>query len=126
MQRKVVAIVEDDPSVRKSLERLLSTHGFATESFESAEAFLGRSKTTEAACIVIDIHLTGISGIELRHHLTASRLNFSVIFITAADDEQTHEEAVGAGCIACLQKPFSAELLINAIYKAPGYERSHN
>jgi FixJ family two-component response regulator len=125
MKQNIVAVVEDDPSMLKSIERLLGAYGFATESFDSAEAFLANSGTTQAACIVIDIHLTGISGIELRRRLTASRLNFYVIFITAADDIQIYEEAAEAGCITCLHKPFSANLLINAIRKVPGYDRQY-
>ncbi len=124
MKQKIVAVVEDDPNMRKSIARLLGTQGFITESFESAEAFLAESRTTEAACLVIDIHLAGISGIELRRRLTAAKLEFSVVFITSADDPQILDEAADVGCLACLQKPFSADLLIGAILKTPAYSGS--
>src|SRR5260370_26564495 len=104
----------------KALERLLRAKGFDVEVFASAEAFLAGATTSEAACLVLDIHLDGISGIELRRRLTTSGSRLPVIFITALDDEATHKEAMEAGCVAYLRKPFPAHLLIGAIDKAAG------
>jgi FixJ family two-component response regulator len=67
---------------------------------------------------VLDIHLGGMSGLELRRRLNAVRSTLPVIFITAADDEETQQEAMQAGCVACLRKPFAANLLMNEIGKA--------
>jgi FixJ family two-component response regulator len=117
-RRKLVVVVDDDTTMLRSLERLLNASGFDTESFSSAEAFLARTEARKAACLVLDIHLDGMSGIELRRRLADSGCAVPVIFMTAFDDEGTHEKAVEAGCIACLQKPFPARLLIGAIENA--------
>ena len=119
-QRKVIAIVDDEQTMLKAIERLLTARGFATQGFVSAEAFLDSSTAQDAACLVLDIHLGGMSGIELRRRLKAVRSTIPVIFITAVDDEAVHREAMDAGCVACLRKPFQGSLLISAIDKATG------
>jgi FixJ family two-component response regulator len=116
--RKLVVVVDDDAIMLKGVERLLTAYGFDTEVFTSAEAFLECGAAREATCLVLDIHLGGMSGIELRHRLAASGSTVPIIFMTAFDDEVTHKEAVDAGCIAYLQKPFLAHLLIDAIENA--------
>jgi FixJ family two-component response regulator len=110
-----VAVVEDDPSMLQGLNRLLSAHGFCVERFTSAESFLDGIAKCEAKCLVVDIHLGGISGIDLKRQLIASGSNLPVIFMTAIDTETTRQEAFDAGCIAYLKKPFLAKLLIDAI-----------
>jgi FixJ family two-component response regulator len=110
-----VAIVEDDPSMLQGLNRLLSAHGFRVQTFASAELFLDDIANCEAECLLLDIHLGGISGIDLRRQLTASGSNLPVIFMTAIDTEATRQEAFEAGCVAYLRKPFLAKLLIDAI-----------
>ncbi|MFQ6162845.1 response regulator transcription factor [Sinorhizobium meliloti] len=117
---RTVAVVEDDPSMRRSVERLLKVSGFATEGHSSAEAFLSRANVSQIGCVVLDIHLGGMSGIELWHRLKASGINLSVIFITGVDDEALELEAVEAGCVAYLHKPFPADLLIGAVNRALG------
>jgi FixJ family two-component response regulator len=119
-RRKLVAVVEDDPDMRKGLQRLLNVHGFDTEVFTSAEAFLAGEAKTQAMCLVLDIHLGGMSGIELRRRLFASDCKLPIIFITAVDDEAIEREAMETGCVAYLRKPFPANLLIGAIDKAAG------
>jgi FixJ family two-component response regulator len=118
---KTIAVVDDDASMLKGIERLLGAYGFATKVFASAEAFLDRNAAADVDCLLVDIHLGGMSGIELRHHLTASGCKLPVIFMTAFDDEATRMQAQSAGCIAFLHKPFTANLLIGAIEQvAPG------
>lgn len=97
---------------------MLNAHGFPTEAYRSAETFLSRDGARKFGCIVLDIHLGGMSGIELRRRLNELGINFPVIFITAVDDDALELEAVQAGCIAYLHKPFPAALLIGAINKA--------
>jgi FixJ family two-component response regulator len=99
----------------KSIERLLGAYGFTTKAFPSAEAFLDLRAAADADCLLIDIHLGGMSGIELRLHLMASGCRLPVIFMTAFDDEATRTQAHSAGCVAFLHKPFVANLLIGAI-----------
>ena len=118
MRQHVVAVVEDDPGMLKSIERLLKAYKFQTATYASAEAFIDGLAAGKPALLVIDIHLGGMSGIELRRRLTASGSRLPVIFISAADEESVREEALAAGCVAYLRKPFLAHLLIGAINKA--------
>jgi FixJ family two-component response regulator len=115
---RIIAVVDDDASMLKSIERLLGAYGYATKAFPSAEAFLDLNAAADADCLLVDIHLGGMSGIELRHHLTASGCKLPVIFMTAFDDEATRTQAQNAGCVAFLHKPFVANLLIGAIEKS--------
>jgi FixJ family two-component response regulator len=124
IRRKVVAVVDDDPAMLKAIERLLNAKGFDVEVFSSAEAFLDNAATSVAGCLVLDIHLDGMSGIELRRRLAASGSRLPVIFMTAVNEEATRKEAVAAGCIAYLRKPFPAHLLIEAIDKGDGLTAS--
>ena len=93
--------------------------GFDMETFASAETFLAAAPTNSVS-LVVDIHLDGMFGIELRRRLAASGSRLPVIFITAVDSESTRKEAMEAGCIAFLRKPFPANALIVAIDKATG------
>lgn len=115
LETTIVAVVEDDANMLKGIERLLGAHGFRTETYVSAEAFLEHASESRAACLVVDIHLGGMSGIELRRRLTASGSELGVIFMTAVDSEDTQKEAMATGCLAYLRKPFPASLLIDAI-----------
>jgi FixJ family two-component response regulator len=117
-RRKIVAVVDDDPSMLRAAENLLDAHGFATETFASAEEFLNRGAATQVDCLLLDIYLGGMSGVELRRQLKASGSTLPVIFMTAHDDEATHRQALKAGCVAYLRKPFQARQLIDAIGKA--------
>jgi FixJ family two-component response regulator len=119
-QRMVVAVVDDDPSMLKGLARLLAAYGFEPAAYPSAEAFLQCVEAGKAACLVLDIHLRGMSGIELRRQLAKAGSKLPVIFITAVDDEPTRIAADEAGCVAYLRKPFPAGLLMGAIARAAG------
>ena len=100
------------------VERLLNAYGYATKVFDSAEAFLDPGAATGADCLLLDIDLGGMSGIELRRRLTASGSRLPVIFITANDSETARKAAMEAGCVAYLPKPFPTKLLIDAIETA--------
>lgn len=117
-QRTVVVVIDDDASLLKSVARLLACHGIESRTFASAEAFLESDSVQTATCLLLDIHLGGISGIALQRRLAASGSKCPVIFITASDDEATRNEAMDAGCIAYLRKPFIQDVLLNAISKA--------
>ena len=118
MRQQVVAVVDDDAGMLKSIERLLKAYKFEPAVFTSAEAFLEGPAAGAASCLVLDIHLGGMSGIDLRRRLSAAGSRLPVIFISAVDDEIVHEEAIESGCVAYLRKPFLAHLLIGAINKA--------
>jgi len=114
-----IAVVEDDPSMLRGLNRLLLAHGFRVERFTSAESLLDDIAKCEAKCLLVDIHLGGMSGIDLKRRLSSSGRSTPVIFMTAIDNEATRQEAFDAGCIAYLRKPFLAQLLIDAINSIP-------
>jgi FixJ family two-component response regulator len=116
--RKLVIVLDDDPSVLAAVERLLRVHGFDTEVFNTVESFLDRANLCGATCLVLDIHLDGMSGIELRRQLTRSGIELPVVFITANDSEASRKAAMEAGCVAYLQKPFPTKLLMDAIEAA--------
>jgi FixJ family two-component response regulator len=117
-QRTVVIVVDDNPAFLESVVRLLSVHGFNVRTFVSAEALLDSDFARTATCMLFDIHLGGISGIELRRRLAAAGSDCPVIFMTAIDDDATRSEAMAAGCVAYLKKPFAPQLLLDAIAKA--------
>ncbi len=116
--QKPVFVVDDDLSLLKSLERLLGAYGFKAKVFESAEAFWEFADLEDGLCLVLDINLRGRSGIDLRRQLTVSGATLPVIFITGNDSENIRKNAVDAGCVAYLSKPFAAESLLDAIVKA--------
>ena len=115
---QIIAVVEDDEDMRTGISRLLSVSGYQTEIFASAEEFLVGVAKSHATCLLLDIHLGGLSGIELRRQLSASGSRLPVIFMTAIDDEALHRDALAAGCVALLRKPFTARVLDDAITKA--------
>jgi FixJ family two-component response regulator len=115
---RTVAVVEDDPSMRRSIERLLNAHGHQTHGYASAETFLESDFGATIGCLVLDIHLANMSGIQLRRWLRDFGSSLPVIFITAVDDETLEAEARDAGCVAYLHKPFAAALLLTAINDA--------
>jgi FixJ family two-component response regulator len=110
-----IAVVEDDPSTRRSIERLLNVCGFSTKGYSSAEDFLTRHDASKIDCLLLDVDLGGMTGIALQRQLQATGSKLPVIFITALEDDALKAEAIQAGCIAYLQKPFPAALLIQAI-----------
>ena len=117
---KIVAVVDDDLGMLKAIERLLKAHGFQVEALSSAEAFLAGGASEHADCLLLDIHLGRMSGLELHRQLTNSGRALPVIFITAVDDEGTKQQALGAGCVDFLRKPFTSQVLFAAIQKALG------
>jgi FixJ family two-component response regulator len=116
---RTIAVVDDNPSMLQGLSRLLSAHGFRVRTFESAELFLDDIADCGADCLLLDIHLGGMSGIDLQRRLSSSGNDLPVIFMTAIDSDTTRQDAFDAGCVAYLRKPFLAKLLIDAINRVP-------
>jgi FixJ family two-component response regulator len=114
-QPTVVIVVDDNPAFLKSVVRLLSVHGYGVRAFVSAEALFDNSDLQAATCLLLDIHLGGISGIELQRRLAASGSKCPIVFMTANDDAATRKAAADAGCVAYLRKPFAPQLLLDAI-----------
>ena len=114
----LVSIVDDDESVREALYGLLRSAGFAVNAFASAEEFLSSGESRTADCLVLDVRMPGMSGIELHRQLAADHSEIPVIFITAHGDEGMRAQALRRGAGAVLIKPFSDEALLNAIHAA--------
>jgi FixJ family two-component response regulator len=122
-----IVIVEDDPAMGEALQRLLSAAGFVVSRFVSAEELLDSRAAQDAACLVVDVHLPGISGFELSRRLARAGSGARFIFITAHDDEQTRDEAIHAGAEAYFTKPFPGRQLIeilHSIVDTPSLDRS--
>jgi FixJ family two-component response regulator len=117
-RQAIVAVVDDDPSMLRAMESLLDANGFATLLFESAEEFLARDADKHAQCLLLDIDLGGRSGIDLYRQLTNSGSAVPAIFMTALDDERARAQAINAGAVAFLRKPFPGRQLIDAIRKS--------
>jgi len=116
--QRTVAIVDDDPGMQASLSNLLDAHGFKTGVFSSAEDWLQRGASVRADCLLVDVWLGGISGIELQRRLRAAGSKVPVIFMTARYDDATRSQALEAGCVSLLCKPFPSSQLIEAIETA--------
>ncbi|MBB3166189.1 response regulator transcription factor [Rhizobium laguerreae] len=116
--RRTVAVVDDDASLRRSLGRLLNAYGFLAEEYVSAEDFLARDRKKPIDCLVLDIDLGGMSGIDLQRRLKAEGSVLPVIFITALESGAVKAEAEKVGCVTYLQKQFSGAALIAAINNA--------
>ena len=118
VKRNVIAVVDDDLGILDAIELILSSYGYHTELFASAEEFLSAAATSQAACLVVDIQLGDISGVEMVRRLSATGFTFPIIFITGSQDELHRRQAMDVGCVAFLLKPFPADGLIEAIRRA--------
>ena len=116
--RNSVFVVEDDPSMRTGIMRLLKAHGFNSKLFESANAILRHGDFDGAFCVIMDINLNGESGIEVCRRLANKGISLPVIFITGNDSEAVRAAGTEMGCLAYLTKPFSAQSLIQPVEEA--------
>src|SRR3984893_368948 len=115
---KLVAIVDDDHSVGGALQGLLKVVGVPSQAFASAEEFLKSGQQHHASCLITDIRMPGISGLELQARLNAAHCRIPTIFITAHDDAQMRMRALRAGAVEFLAKPFDDEALLDTIRAA--------
>jgi FixJ family two-component response regulator len=115
--RSVVFVVDDDISVRESLELLIKTAGWQPETFASAQEFLSRPRATVPCCLVLDVTLPGLNGLELQQQL-AERTEMPIIFITGHGDVPMSVQAMKAGAVEFLTKPFKDDVLLEAIHGA--------
>ena len=115
----IISIVDDDISIRKSLDRLIRSADLGVLVFASAEEFLNSAHPRKADCLILDVQLPGMSGIELFHHLSIHKYKVPVIFITAhVSDEHARSETASDWTVAYLIKPFRGEELLDAVNAA--------
>ena len=117
-ENDLVAIVDDDESVRDTLQGLLRVAGFTSRAFESAEDFLDSGHQRETACLITDIRMPGMSGLQLQARLNAEQCRIPTIFITAHGDEEMRLRALRAGAVEFLPKPFDDEVLLESVRAA--------
>jgi FixJ family two-component response regulator len=115
---KLVTIVDDDESLRIALQGLMKEAGFATLAFASAEEFLNSGEQQRTSCLIADIRMPGMSGLELQSKLNAERFRIPIIFITAQGDERMRMQALRAGAVEFLAKPFDDEVLLDTVRAA--------
>jgi len=115
---KLVVVVDDDELVRIALQRLLKSAGFAVTSFESAEDLLESGRISEIACLIADIRMPGMSGLDLQAKLKADGSATPIIFITAHGDEKMRLQAMRAGAVGFLAKPFDSGVLLDRVRAA--------
>jgi FixJ family two-component response regulator len=110
-----ISVVDDDDSVREAIYDLMDCMGLRTEVFSSAEDFLNSGDLRDTTCLIVDVRMPGMSGLELQSHLNAAGFRIPIIFISAHDDGEAKSRALGAGAIDFLKKPFSEDALLGAI-----------
>jgi len=117
---QTIFLIDDDESIRKAVGRLLRSAGLIVETFASAEEFMRSPGMAAPGCLILDVHLPGLSGLELQQRLTAEGEGVPIVFITAYNDDQARERALRTGAIAFLQKPFEEQSLLDAVARALG------
>jgi RNA polymerase sigma factor (sigma-70 family) len=120
----VVFVIDDDPSVRSSLKFLLSSVGLEVESFESAETFLQRKPPDAPSCLVLDVRLRGLSGLDFQHELAARNIRIPIVFVTGHGDIPMSVRAMKAGAIEFLTKPYRDQDLLDAVRIALEQDRA--
>jgi FixJ family two-component response regulator len=111
----LISIVDDDDALRNSLEDLIRSIGFQTQGLPSAEAFLSSTQARDAACLILDVRMPGMSGLDLQRQIVAANWRIPIIFVTSHADDDARVRALEAGAVAFLYKPFHEEELLNAI-----------
>src|ERR1700688_2604245 len=119
----IVFIVDDDVSVRESLEPLIQCAGWQCEAFASAQEFLARPRALAPSCLILDVNLPDLNGLDLQKRVAADRTDMPIIFITGYGDVPMTVQAMKGGAVEFLTKPFGDEVLLSAIRSA--IERSH-
>ena len=118
IEAALISIVDDDESMREALQSLLRSVGFRAETFASAEQFLQSDQIENTACLILDVRMPGMSGLELQRRLIATQCRIPIVFVTAHGDEEARSRALQEGAVEFLLKPFSEEALLNAIQVA--------
>jgi len=111
----LIAIVDDDDALRSSLDDLIRSIGFRTQGFASAEAFMSSNEARNTACLILDVRMPGMNGLDLQRKIVAANWRMPIIFVTSHADDDARVRALKGGAVAFLYKPFREEELLNAI-----------
>ena len=117
-QTTIIAIVDDDPAVRRGTSGLLKSLGYAAIDFSSAEEFLSSGRAKDISCVITDVRMPGMGGIELQDRLIDAGHKIPVIFMTAFPEERTKARAIKAGAFGFLTKPFAQNTLLDCVHSA--------
>jgi FixJ family two-component response regulator len=115
----LISVVDDDPSMSRMLCRVIKAAGLSVDAFGSAEEFLDSDASRKSVCLILDMNLPGMSGLELQERLHASRVEVPIIFMSAQADDVTQRRALKAGAFGFLRKPFSIESLLATLRSIP-------
>src|SRR5258708_24096968 len=115
MARSLIAVVDDDESVRRSTRLLLESFGYRAAVFESAEAFLGFGQLRDTSCLILDVNMPGMDGLQLQSQLATEACGIPIIFITAYDDQEPRRRALLACALSFLCQPFTDQQLYHAL-----------
>ena len=115
MRANLISVVDDDESVRRTTKLLIESFGYRATVFESAETLLRVGQLNKTFCLVVDIQMPGMNGLQLQSHLATEGWSIPIIFITAYENKQVRRKAMQAGAVAFLEKPFGDEQLLKTI-----------
>jgi FixJ family two-component response regulator len=118
MAKNLISVVDDDESIRRTTTRLIESFGFRAAAFESADSFLGSGQLHDTSCLIVDVQMPGMNGLQLQSRLAAEGCGIPIILITAYDNTESRRRAIQAGAVAFLGKPFSDEQLLRTIRSA--------
>ena len=116
--KPTISIVDDDALVREAIRRLIKSVGMNARAYASAEEFLSSNHAQDTSCLILDVQMPGMSGLELQQRLADSGYRIPIIFISAHSNGQIRDQAIGAGAVDFLFKPFSEEALVDAVHAA--------
>jgi FixJ family two-component response regulator len=115
LTKSLISVVDDDESIRRTATFLIQSFGFQAAAFESAESFLKSVQLHDTSCLLVDVQMPGMNGLELQSELTAAGRGIPIIFITAYENRDARRQAIEAGAVAFLAKPFNDEELLRAV-----------
>lgn len=118
MTRNLISIIDDDESVRRTTKVLVESSGYQAAVFDSAESFLSSDQIYNTSCLVVDVQMPGMNGLQVQSHLINAGYSIPTIFITAYENPEHRRQAMAAGAVAFLTKPFSGEQLVKSIRSA--------
>jgi FixJ family two-component response regulator len=123
VRENLISVVDDDESIRRTTTLLIESFGFRAATFESAETFLSSGQLHNTSCLIVDVQMPGMNGLQLQSHLAAAGCGIPIIFISAYESNESRQRAMQAGAAGFLGKPFSDEQLLQIIRSS--LESSH-